>query len=188
MPTSGPLLNWYYGTYVTFFEQYSKKPGFAEFTGLKGRKIFFSTSLGAPPQKFEQWWRGVGAFEAAAGASATPIGPLYNGNELHLSYTTSRPGYLIFVDNHDPYWYARVNGKPVQIKRAFGTFKAVAVPAGKGTVMFKYAPFPYYKRFMALGVLIVIAIVAFEIRRRRRDAASHSPDDVDALTPITTSS
>ena len=170
-PTSGLLANWYYASYARFVERYSKQPGFAEFTGSEGRKLFFSASLDAPPERFAQWWRDVGAFEATAGASAVPIAP-YNGNELRLSYKTSRPGYLIFVDNNDPDWRARVNGKLTTITPAFGTFKAVPVRPGTGTVTFHYAPWKYYIPMTVLGVAIAIAIIALERRRRARVTTS----------------
>jgi uncharacterized membrane protein YfhO len=49
-------------------------------------------------------------------------------------------GFVTFVDNWDPDWRALVDGKPVPLDVAFGTFKAVAVPAGRHRVVFQYVP------------------------------------------------
>ncbi|MFL6245266.1 MAG: YfhO family protein [Thermoanaerobaculia bacterium] len=183
LPASGLMQNWYYESYANFVGKYSKLNGFAEFTGSRGRKIFFSSSLDAKPQEFEQWWRAVGPFEAAAGATAVPIAP-YNGNQLQLRYATAAPGYLIFVDNNDPDWRATLNGKAVPIESAFGTFKAVRVPAGRGTVTFRYVPWPPYKGMGVLGVLMGIGVVVIEVRRSRSLALLR---DRDRLMPVTTS-
>lgn len=171
VPTSGVHFNWYYKSYVTFVEQYSKKNGFAEFTGSLGRKLFVSPTLDAEPEHFEQWWHDLGAFEAAAGASAVPNAP-YNGNELRLSYQTAHPGYLIFVDNNDPEWHASVNGTAVPVASAFGTFKAVRIPAGRGTVTFQYKPWLQYKSISVLGLLMAIGIMVVMMRRKRVTTSS----------------
>lgn len=188
LPASGLMANWYYERYATFVERYSKQPGFAEFTGSRGRKIFFSAALHAPPERFAQWWNAVAAFETGARATAVPIGE-YNGNALRLQYETVDPGYLIFVDNIDPDWRATLNRKAVPIHASFGTFKAVRVPAGIGTVTFEYAPRLSHKKLFLLGVLIGIAAVVLELRRRKREAALlPAAEEPAPQAPVTTSS
>jgi hypothetical protein len=142
----------------------------AEFTGSQGRKIFFSPTLDSTPEQFTQWWGTVSAFEAAAGARAVPIGT-YNGNELRLFYKTSQPGYLIFVDNWDPYWRATIDGKYVPLVRSFNTFKAISIRPGKGIVTFEYSPWLPYRWFIVLGAALAAAAFVFEIRRRRQETA-----------------
>jgi hypothetical protein len=170
-PASGLMENWFYERYARFVEQYRGKTGFAELTGSRGRKIFFSPTLDSKPEHFEQWWRTLGAFETAAGASAVPMGT-YNGNALRLSYTTAEPGYLIFVDNWDPYWRATVNGAAAPLVRSFDTFKAVLVPAGSGTVTFTYVPRIPYWGISIIGVVLAAGVVVFERRRRQSTEAS----------------
>jgi hypothetical protein len=166
-PTSGLIENWHFERYANFVKRYSDRPGFAELTGSTGRKIFFSASLQAEPEHFEQWWREARVFEVAASATAVPVGR-YDGNALRLAYRTTRPGYLIFVDNWDPDWRATVNGAPVSIALSFGTFKAVQVPAGTGEVAFEYTPRLRYCWISVLGAAIAVAILVFEIRKRRK--------------------
>jgi hypothetical protein len=172
-PTGGLLGNWYYGRYATFVTTYSGQPGFSNFMGDNGRKIFFSPTRDAPPAAFGEWWRNVAAFERAAEATAQPIAR-YNGNVLKLRYRSALPGYLIFVDNWDADWRALVDGRGVPIEPAFGTFKAVRVPPGTGTVTFEYRPsLPYYGTTVA-GLLFAALVVWSGMRRRhalRRPAA-----------------
>jgi hypothetical protein len=183
-PTSGLITNWWYKSYVAFVNQYKGKAGFAEFLGSGGRKLFFSPTLDAPPEGFEQWWHDLAASDTPSNVSIVP-GPDYNGNELDVSYSTTRPGFLIFVDNTDPDWRATVNGSSVPIQAAFGTFKAVPVHAGRGTVTFKYSPSLPYKKIALLGVLIGIGVLVLEIRRQRRLPVDQEPSEDP---PITTSS
>jgi len=54
----------------------------------------------------------------------------------------------------------------VPIERAFGTFKAVKVPAGSGTVTFEYHPgLPYYGATV-VGLLFAAVVVWAGMRRR----------------------
>jgi hypothetical protein len=58
-------------------------------------------------------------------------------------------GLLVLNDCYYPGWTAAVDGRPVGILRANGTFRGVLVPAGSRTVSFHYAP-----RSFTLGALI----------------------------------
>lgn len=172
-PTRGILVSWHYKTYASFVARYEKQPGFDEFTGSNGKKLFFSPVLDAPPARFAQWLASVNAFEAASGAVARPNAS-YDGNTLRVAYTLAQPGYLIFVDNTDPDWRAFVDGAPAKIEAAFGTFKAVRVPAGEGTVVFRYQPLLPYKKVAIVGFLLSLGIVVGDALRRRRDPSLRS--------------
>jgi hypothetical protein len=164
-PTSGVIENWHYKTYAGFVQRYSKQPGFSELTGSHGQKLFFSSTLHAPPAQFAQWWQN--AQKTSAVATVYPNAS-YNGNVLRVSYATPEPAYLIFVDNIDPDWRAYVNGAPAKLEASFGTFKAVRVPAGKGTVVFAYTPLLPHKKVAVVGFLSAIGLVGADVWRRRR--------------------
>jgi len=182
-PTAGLLGNWYYGRYAAFLAAYSAQPGFSEFLGDHGRKIFFSSTLDAPPAAFADWWRNVAVFEQTAQATAQPM-PHYNGNVLTLRYRSALPGYLIFVDNWDEDWRALLNGRAVPIERAFGTFKAVKVPPGSGTVTFEYHPrLPYYGATVA-GLLFAAVVVWSGMRRRRALTRPEARPPTAPTTPL----
>jgi hypothetical protein len=167
LPTAGLLENWYYGRYSAFYKAYSTQPNFAEFMGLHGRKIFFSPTLEAAPEGFAQWFSTASAFETGAGATALRDGT-YDGNVLRLRYRTTRDCYLIFVDNWDPDWRAVVDGANAPIAHAFGTFKAVRIRAGTGTVAFEYhARLPYWAvAFVGIFLALIVGAVGWKNRRR----------------------
>jgi hypothetical protein len=50
------------------------------------------------------------------------------------------PALLVVLDNWFPAWEATVNGHIVPVYRANHTFRAVAVPPGEHTVVFRYTP------------------------------------------------
>jgi hypothetical protein len=64
----------------------------------------------------------------------------YTGDRMEAEVRMPATGFVTFVDNWDPDWRALVDGKPVPLDVAFGTFKAVAVPAGRHRVVFQYVP------------------------------------------------
>lgn len=51
---------------------------------------------------------------------------------------SNQPAMMLVSGNFHPYWQATVNGKPAEVVRAFGTLRAVAVPAGKSVVELNY--------------------------------------------------
>lgn len=55
---------------------------------------------------------------------------------------TSAPALLVIAGNYHPYWKASVNGERKTVIKAFGTLRAVEIPAGKSQVVFEYgSPF-----------------------------------------------
>ncbi|MGL1903664.1 MAG: hypothetical protein OCC49_16120 [Fibrobacterales bacterium] len=94
----------------------------------------------------------------------------YTMDEFTISVETERPALLFINDNFHEYWNAEVNGKLTPIHRAFTTFRAVEVPAGKSTVKM------YYKSVVAdkskyliyLGVLILILLTAVSYKQSRK--------------------
>ncbi|MCH9809135.1 MAG: hypothetical protein K0U74_15525 [Alphaproteobacteria bacterium] len=49
-------------------------------------------------------------------------------------------GYVVLNDVWHPWWVAQVDGQPAKVERANYLFRAVAVPPGRHTVRFKFAP------------------------------------------------
>ena len=56
--------------------------------------------------------------------------------KVGLSVTGSR--LLVLADNYYDAWHATIDGTPAKIIRAYGTFRAVAVPAGSKEVVFTF--------------------------------------------------
>lgn len=52
--------------------------------------------------------------------------------------TTDSPVFLIVSENTYPGWEAELDSKPVEIKKAYGIFKAVYIPPGQHKVQFHF--------------------------------------------------
>lgn len=81
-----------------------------------------------------------------------------------------RPGYLVLGDSMYPGWEARVDGKPAKILPANENFRAVALPAGRHEVVFRYRPASVTAGAVISGLALIGllgAAVLLALRRRR---------------------
>ena len=60
---------------------------------------------------------------------------------LEAEAELAQPGVLIFSEIHDPGWRVWVDGQPAKPLRAYGLLRAVALPAGRHTIVWRYQPF-----------------------------------------------
>lgn len=74
---------------------------------------------------------------------------------LEAQVNATGPGYLYLADQHAPGWEASVNGTTAEILRANHAFRAVAVPAGRSTVSFRYRP-----RSLLVGAALTLLTLA----------------------------
>ncbi len=105
----------------------------------------------------------------------------YTYDRLAAEISSDRPGILYFADGFDPSWKASVNGASVPILRANGNFKAVAVPEGRSTVVFEYAPVMFilairiFQGVFVIGLLFIfIALLVGRVTSRRPLAHSQT--------------
>ena len=78
------------------------------------------------------------------------------------------PSWAVLLDTHFPGWTATVNGVPVAIHAANGSFRAVPVPAGRSRVEMRYEP-RGLRRGAWVSLLGLLAVAALA-RWGRRDA------------------
>jgi hypothetical protein len=89
-----------------------------------------------------------------------------------------RPGLVYAAESFFDGWTARVNGVPSPILPANYAFRAVAVPAGRSRIEFRYWP-PGLTAGLAISavsfvaLLVWIAVPFVELDRRRREAAQN---------------
>jgi len=68
---------------------------------------------------------------------------------------------LVFTDNYFDAWQVSVDGQPAELLRAYGSFKAVAVPAGTQQVHFEYKSKRYETGRLATLLTSLYLLVVF---------------------------
>jgi len=95
----------------------------------------------------------------------------YAPEEMVLRTRSERPAYLVLSDAFYPGWRAYVDGQEVAVYRANVMFRAVRLPAGEHTVVFRYAPASLrIGAAVSLGTLLAGAAagIGWRLWRRRR--------------------
>ncbi|MDO9067669.1 MAG: YfhO family protein [Deltaproteobacteria bacterium] len=104
----------------------------------------------------------------------------YQPNQIKLTVETSTPAIMVMSENHYPAWQAYLDGQPVKTYRADYTFRAVAVPAGKHNVEFKYQSKPFntglaISLISALLVMLgIIGLGVWELAGNRKPKSEKS--------------
>ncbi len=85
--------------------------------------------------------------------------------------TTNAPGVLVVTDLNYPGWIAEEGGKRLEILRADGLFRAVALPAGSHRVTFRYRPLSVWiGAAISAAALLTVLVLAYQgepfVRRR----------------------
>ena len=97
----------------------------------------------------------------------------YEANALTFESDNSKAGVAVFSDIYYPGWTCLIDDQPATIHRADYVLRAVAIPAGKHTISFKFDPQSVHTTetiaYVALGLLAIVALLAMvnEIRKRR---------------------
>jgi hypothetical protein len=115
---------------------------------------------------------------AGPAASGAPAGVRWvedGFDDLEVAVDARGAGYLVLADAIQPTWRVTVDGEAAELVRADHGLAAVAVPTGKHTVRFSYAPRGHdLGRWVTLssGALLLLAVLGewWWLRRRRQPA------------------
>ena len=115
------------------------------------------------------------AAAAAGGTGTVRIGELF-GDRVRLEADADRPAVMVLVDAWDPGWRAWIDGRPTQVLRANGAFRAVALPAGRHVIEMRYRPWPVLAglSLSAVGLVALVVGAGVLVRRRLTPASSTS--------------
>jgi len=107
-----------------------------------------------------------------AGASAAIVS--YRLNDLAVDVSTPRAGLLRVADLWYPDWTATVDGARADVLKADYLLRAVAVPAGRHRVVFRFESRAVRAGlFLSLASLaVVVALLAIDLLRRRAPATA----------------
>lgn len=88
-------------------------------------------------------------------------------NSVSVSSSTSSTGFLVLADAYAPGWTATVDGVKTNVIIADHALRAVSVPTGRHTVIFRYQPGSFrYGAWISL-ISLIIVIGWFSIKRRQ---------------------
>jgi len=94
-------------------------------------------------------------------------------NEVELQVSVTRPSMVILTDAFYPGWKAYVDGEATEIFRANSLFRAVEVPPGRHTVLFKFRPDSLFLGFVmslaSVGLLAAFLFGTWIVGRRASD-------------------
>uniref|UniRef100_A0A832MKU2 YfhO family protein n=1 Tax=Eiseniibacteriota bacterium TaxID=2212470 RepID=A0A832MKU2_UNCEI len=110
-----------------------------------------------------------------AGASARVTA--YRLNDVTVEVDTPAPALLRLADAWYPDWTAAVDGRPAKVLRADHLLRAVAVPAGRHTVTFRFASRAVRDGLVLslASLAVVLALIVTGTWRARSRAAAPAP-------------
>ena len=122
----------------------------------------------------------VPEYQPSVPADASVVLNKYTPKELDYSYSTSRPGTIVFSEIYYPYgWKATIDGEPVDHYRVNYMLRALNVPAGQHNIHFIFDPDSVRKGdtiamiciiIMYLACAVIIGLGIYRRVRRRANA------------------
>ena len=90
----------------------------------------------------------------------------YEPNNLVLKCTTDQGAFLYVSDAYYPGWRAYVDGQRTEILRANLAFRAVKLPPGQHTVLFRYVPTSFYAGLVATAIGLILSCLLIVKREK----------------------
>jgi hypothetical protein len=97
----------------------------------------------------------------ASGPSLVAVASAVSRRPERVEYrvTLSQEAWLYRPQTPDPWWRARIDGKPAAIRRADGVFSAVLVPRGDHRVVWRYEYWPVYVGGGVSAIALLVLLV-----------------------------
>lgn len=96
---------------------------------------------------------------------------------MELSCFLESPGWVVLSDTFYPGWRSWVNGKEVEIQKAYLQMRAVRAEAGNNKIVFEYRPKSWKigKAIALIGLVILAFLFAFSSVSSRFKKKKNSP-------------
>lgn len=105
----------------------------------------------------------------AAGQYAVRV-KSFKPNRFVFEVNSKRAGPLFIFQQYNHNWKAKVNGEEAGIAKSNIAFMSVSVPEGHSVVEFSYRPANVYRAMMVSGLVILVLLYYFVLRKRNRAA------------------
>ena len=120
---------------------------------------------------------GAGKVRPASGETRAESARIveYRNERVAVEAEAREEAWLLLLDSYYPGWRAEVDGRPAEIVRADGFFRAVRIPAGRHRVVFGYFPAVFRDSLWVSGIGFIawLALMIFGgIRPRKRESAT----------------
>ena len=79
----------------------------------------------------------------------------HNNHYIEVEVNLSAPGIIVLSEIDYPGWTVSANGNTIENLRAFGLLRAVSLPKGTWTIVWKYSPISIYIGLIVSGLTIV---------------------------------
>ena len=87
----------------------------------------------------------------------------HNNHYIEVEVNLSAPGIIVLSEIDYPGWTASANGNTIENLRAFGLLRAVSLPKGTWTIVWKYSPISIYIGLIVYRFYIGLIIYRFYI-------------------------
>jgi hypothetical protein len=91
-------------------------------------------------------------------------------DRLVLEANLETPGLVTVADTYYPAWRATIDGQPAPIYPANLAFRALYVPPGQHTIVFRYEPRAFRAGCLAAAAAAAVCLALAARQRRRRDS------------------
>jgi len=98
----------------------------------------------------------------------------YANDSILISANAQANSILVLGDNYYKHWHVYVDGEEAKLMRAYGSFRAVAVPAGQHQVLFKYdhdgnglARMVTLLTLLLVGIILAYYLMVFVKERKK---------------------
>jgi len=102
----------------------------------------------------------------------------YTNNTVTITATAAKPAILYLSDAYESGWKACVDGVQTAVFRANINGRAVEIPEGKHTIVFKYSPLSFWVGLWIGAISWILFLLSLAIAWRRRHLAVNEPQAI----------